>query len=89
MKWNIYSVVTKSGFKHEFVIGGWLIPGTYNFGEVRIVSELSDDDTKEYFDIEQSIYDLWCESVIGSVYRADDSEMDGGMNVEKNKDSRK
>jgi len=74
MKWNIYSVVTKSGFKHEFVMGGWPMPGMYSFGEVSIVRELSDNETKEYFDAEQSIYDLWYESVIDSVYMVDDSE---------------
>ena len=67
MKWNVYSVTTKSGFKHRFVMGEWLMPGMYKFGEVELVARISDDEMEDYFIVEQAVYDMWEKEVLREV----------------------
>lgn len=64
MRWNRYNITTRGGFKYECVMGEWLLPGKYSFGEVEMVGRISDDEVKEYFDTEQEIYDMWYEKVM-------------------------
>ena len=64
MKWNIYDVWTKSGNKYAMVMGEWLKPGTYAFGEVVFFKEMSDEEVKEYFDIDDGIYNMWYDDVL-------------------------
>lgn len=64
MRWNKYILTTKSGCKHECILGEWLKPGKYDFGEVELVAEISGDDLKEYFIAEQAIYDIWYDEVL-------------------------
>ena len=67
MKWNRYAVISDSGNRHEIVMGEWLQSGKYPFGSVTIIEELDDDKVKEYFKIEQEIYDMWYDTVLSEV----------------------
>lgn len=67
MKWNRYVVTADNGARYEAIVGEWLKPGRYPFGVVTFVEELSDEESKEYFDIEQGIYDMWYETVMSEV----------------------
>jgi len=59
MYWNKYNITTHGGFKYECIMGEWLQPGKYSFGEVEKLGRLSDDEIEEHFNAEQSIYDMW------------------------------
>lgn len=67
MKWKVYSVTTENGFKHRFVMGEWLIPGKYEFGEVELVEGISDDEMEDYFIVEQAVYDMWEKELLREV----------------------
>lgn len=67
MNWNRYNITTPGGFKYECVIGEWLKPGKYSFGEVEIIGRIGDGELKEYFDAEHAIYDMWHDEVLSEV----------------------
>ena len=67
MHWNRYNITTKSGFKYSIIMGEWLQPGKYSFGEVEKVAMLSDVEVEEHFGAEQAIYDMWHDKVLSEV----------------------
>lgn len=67
MHWNRYNITTKSGFKYECIMGEWLQPGKYEFGEVEKGARLSDVEVEEHFGAEQFMYDMWYEIVMKEV----------------------
>lgn len=69
MKWNKYRITTKGGFVYECIVGEWLQPGKYSFGEIERLGTLNDEETKEHFEVEQAIYDMWYEAVIEEVIK--------------------
>lgn len=62
--WNLYSLETSSGSHFEFVMGDWLEPGKYDFGEVRLNRRLTDEETEEYLAAQQNDDDCFNREVI-------------------------
>lgn len=54
---------------YECIVGEWLQPGKYSFGEIERLGTLNDEETKEHFEVEQAIYDMWYEAVIEEVIK--------------------
>lgn len=69
MHWNKYKITTKSGFEYECIMGDWLSPGKYEFGNVEKIATLSGDEVNEHFDAEQFIYDMWYGVVMDEAFK--------------------
>lgn len=68
MNWNKYTVLTESGFSHEIIMGEWLNPGKYPFGEVRFIRTLTDAEAEEHKDIEDGILSMWYDQLPAEYY---------------------
>ena len=71
MRWSKYIITTSNGFECEFIMGQWLKAGEYSFGKVRLVGELSDEESREFLLAERELYEIWYEQFSLDIEEAD------------------